>query len=270
VFPEGLLDWSFAPTDVRSLEQIFRSMPEDRLYVRVPGVTPDSGPPKRIRMDEIDDVSQRLRGPEPLHLQAIDLHRFDAGFAELLARFTCRLAALVPELARHPSRCSTGLFLSTPGVVVPFHADTEHNFLCQVVGDKQMHLWDRTDLSIFSSPHRERLVCDDIHVLDTYRPELEKEATIVHLRPGTVVYHPPMAPHWVATGKSDYSLSITVSFITPSVDALVLVHKLNSRLRRLGLNPSPVGHSAAGDQVKLLAARGLRGVLRLARAYSLH
>lgn len=264
VLPPGLPDLSLVATDLGALERLLRSMPENRLYVRLPGLTPDSGPPKRIRMADLPALEGRLMGPEPLHLQAVDLDLHDAGFHELLTRFRTELAQHAPEVADPRSKVSLGVFLSTPGVIAPFHADGEHNFLCQLVGDKAMHLWDREDLSVFPSAERERLACEDIHVLDSYHRRLEDKALVVDLVPGTVLYHPPLAPHWVDTGKQQWSLSISISVVTPGVDSLLLLHKVNRRIRRLGLEPAPVGRSPLRDGVKLAAGRSLRGLKRLA------
>jgi hypothetical protein len=261
--PQGMLDLSGLDTSLPALESLFRRMPADKLFVRVPGHGPASGPPKRIAMSDVPDLHARLHDGGRLHLLAIDLQTFDPAHAAVLDRFVARVAAEVPEAAQCVSGPMIALFLSTPGVVAPFHADCEHNFLFQVVGDKHIHFWDRTDHELLPSLARERLACEEEHVLDTYRPDIESRATVFHLMPGLGVYHPPMAPHWVDTGAAAWSLSYAVSFETPSVERLRLVHKMNRQLRRLGMEPAPVGQHPLADRVKLAAARGLLGVKRL-------
>lgn len=247
-------------TDLPSIEALLRRMPESKLRVRITGTGPDAALQGRVRLADVADLRPLLHGSGTLHLQAVDLHEFDPGFAQALARFRERVEAEVPECSARSTRATIGLFLSSGGAVAPFHADGEHNFLSQVTGDKHMHLFPADDLGIFTPQARERLASEDEHVLPTYRPELERLADVVHLVPGTTLYHPPMAPHWVDTGRASYSLSVTASFITPSVQRLYLLHKLNRRLRRLGLSPSNVGARPARDAAKLWLARVLAGL----------
>ena len=261
--PRGMLDLSGIDTSLPALEAMFRRMPADKLFVRVPGPGPASGPPQRIAMSEVVDLEQRLHDGRQVHLLAIDLQSFDPAHAAALQRFVARVVAEVPEAGRCVSGPLIALFLSTPGAVAPFHADCEHNFLFQVVGDKHIHFWDRDDHALLPPLARERLACEEEHVLDTYRPEIEAQSTVFHLTPDVGVYHPPMAPHWVDTGRSGWSLSYAVSFETPSVDRLRLVHKLNRQLRRLGVQPGEVGHNALVDGVKHMAGRSLRQLKRL-------
>jgi hypothetical protein len=261
--PGGLLDLSEVDIRVSALESLFRRMPPDKLFVRVPGVGPASGPPKRIPMSEVADLEERLNDGGRLHLLAIDLQAFDPAHARLLQRFVDHVVAAVPEAARSVPPPMIALFMSTPGVVAPFHADCEHNFLLQVVGDKQIHFWDRSDHELLPPLARERLACEEEHVLDTYRPDIEAQAMVFHLTPGTGVYHPPMTPHWVDTGRTSWSLSYAISFETPSVERLRLVHKLNRQLRRFGVEPAHVGRRPLVDGMKLVAARGLRQVKRM-------
>ena len=263
---EGL-DLSKAPIGLDALEALLRAMPDDCLYVRVTGSHAGSGAPRRVSLRDVPDLPGKLSGSSgSLHLQAIHLERHHAGCAEVLTTFTRRVAAVIPEVARPGSSAMFGIFLSTPGAIAPFHADQEHNFLFQVTGDKHVHLFDPADHELFPSEARERLACDDVHVLDTYRPAMEERATVFHLTPGKMIYHPPMGPHWVDTGKASYSLSMSVTYVTPDVERTLLVHKLNKRLRTLGITPVPVGRSPLRDHGKAGAARVLRGMVRLARA----
>lgn len=261
--PHGMLDLSGIDTSLPALEAIFRRMPADKLFVRVPGPGPASGQPARIALSDVGDLARHLDGGHRLHLLAIELQRFDPAHAAALQRFVERVAAEVPEAGRCESEPKFSLFLSTPGVVAPFHADCEHNFLFQVVGDKHIHFWDREDHQLLQPLARERLACEEDHVLDTYRPEIEARATVFHLTPNVGVYHPPMAPHWVDTGRAGWSLSYAVSFETHSVDRLRLIHKVNRQLRRLGLQPGEVGRSPLVDGLKHFAGRGLRQLKRL-------
>ncbi len=265
ILPAGWLDLTPVQTDLASIEALLRRLPEERLRVRITGDGPDSGSPRRVMMRELPDVREQLLGGHSLHLQATDLHRFDSGFAEVAQRFRRKLECDIEELRAPSTQMTIGLFLSSGGAVAPFHADQEHNFLSQVVGDKKMHMFPPGDLDIFPCTSRERLAAEDLHVLDTYQPEIESRAEVAQLFPGTTLYHPPMGPHWVDTGRESYSLSITLSFVTPSVDRTLLLHKLNRQLRRVGVRPAPVGLKPGVDNAKFALARVMRGLARMQR-----
>ena len=265
VLPPGWFDLAPVKTDLVSLEALLRRLPEEKLRVRITGDGPDSGAPRRIMMRDLSDLQDRLLGGHTLHLQATDLHQFDRDFSDVAQRFRSRIQGEIEELRDPSTKFAIGLFLSSGGAVAPFHADGEHNFLSQVVGDKKMHMFSPADLDIFPCTSRELLAAKDLHVLDTYRPELEARAEVAHLVPGTTLYHPPMGPHWVDTGRGSYSLSVTLTFITPSVDRTLLLHKLNRQLRRVGLRPAPLGQRPGIDNAKHVLARLLRRVVRLQR-----
>ncbi len=195
--PADWLDLSKAPSELPALEALLRAMPDDCLYVRVTGSHAASGSPRRISLRDLHDLPGRLSGSEgSLHLQAIHLDRYDDGCAAALRSFTECVARVIPEVVGPRTSAMLGIFLSTPGAVAPFHADQEHNFLFQVMGDKHVRLFDPADLELFPSEARERLACHDVHVLDGYDARMESRAHVFHLAPGTMIYHPPMGPHW--------------------------------------------------------------------------
>jgi hypothetical protein len=70
-----------------------------------------------------------------------------------------------------------------------------------------------------------------------------------HLEPGLGVYVPPHAPHSVKNGPQ-VSVSLSVTFQTPSNQRVLPLHAFNSRLRRLGMSPTPPGRRPAVDRGK--------------------
>jgi len=100
-------------------------------------------------------------------------------------------------------------------------------------------------------------------VLDTYNASFEQQCRLTQLKPGMMLYHPPMSPHWVSTSDASYALSYTVSLITEDVDQRQIIHKLNKRIRKFGLNPAEPGQSAVKDKVKIHTGAFLRKVKNL-------
>ena len=48
----------------------------------------------------------------------------------------------------------------------------------------------------------------------------------------------------------DVSISLSVSFYSRPCDRMARLYRLNSMIRRLGMTPTPYGHSAARDAAK--------------------
>ena len=74
------------------------------------------------------------------------------------------------------------------------------------------------------------------------------------LAPGTGVFVPNMAPHWVIAGP-DVSVSLSVSWRSVVLNELASVTRLNHRLRGYGLSPRPYGASKPADRTKLAVLR---------------
>ena len=263
--PKPGFEGAALPTDIGTLLTLFEKMPEKQLFVRVSGLhLGDKCDMTRIPFAELDNVPEKLQSRKSqFHLQAVDLEKCDDRFSAFEDQITGYLAQHVPAFERQKTTCSIGVFLSTPGAVAPFHADIEHNFLLQMVGEKTFHSFPSNDYEMFTATHRERLAADKIHVLDTYNASFEQQCRLTQLKPGMMLYHPPMSPHWVSTSDASYALSYTVSLITEDVDQRQIIHKLNKRIRKFGLNPAEPGQSAVKDKVKIHTGAFLRKVKNL-------
>jgi hypothetical protein len=154
------------------------------------------------------------------------------------------------------------IFVSSPGAVTPYHMDPEENLLLQVRGRKQVHIFDGRDRSLLSEEELERFYSGAPCNL-VYREAYAAKARTFELRPGLGVHIPHTAPHWVQNA-AEVSVSFSVTINTKASYRGSHVHRLNARLRRWGLRPSPVGQFAVRDGVKELFARAERRLLRMA------
>jgi hypothetical protein len=136
------------------------------------------------------------------------------------------------------------LFLSAPNALTPIHFDPEHNFLLQIRGQKIMHVCP------FESAQAERRELDRYHD-GGHRNlgSLPSEGEPFVLDPGSGVYVPSFMPHWVQNGP-EASVSLSITFRTPSSRRAERIHRMNAQLRRLGLSPSPPGPSVMRDRAK--------------------
>jgi hypothetical protein len=143
------------------------------------------------------------------------------------------------------------IFLSAPGSMTPSHTDPEHNFLLQVRGTKDMYV------GRFPDPETEQLALEDAvtggHRNVTWEP---RDPELFALQPGDGVYVYPHAPHWVENGDQ-VSVSLSITFATAKSQETQRVHRVNARLRRLGVSPTAPGRRPGLDRRKAATARAM-------------
>jgi hypothetical protein len=148
------------------------------------------------------------------------------------------------------------IFVSSPHAVTPYHLDPEENFLLQIRGRKTMHVFDAADRSLLSEQELERFF-SGAHRNLVFRDEYRPRARSFELTPGVALHVPLAAPHWVQNGP-EVSISFSITGQTPASMRRQQVHRMNGRLRRLGLRPRPAGESALQDALKQLCYRVVR------------
>lgn len=157
------------------------------------------------------------------------------------------------------------IFVSSPGAVTPFHIDHEHNFILQISGKKRLYTWDPMDRGIVSERAQELFhdqhSREEIHWDESFRDS----ARVFDLQPGMGGYMPSTSPHMVENGDEP-SITVSFTYYTEATRRRELLYRGNARMRRLGLQPSPVGSSSFKDGLKggLLAtyADGRAGIMR--------
>lgn len=135
------------------------------------------------------------------------------------------------------------IFLTSPNSTTPAHTDHEHNFLLQVRSEKLITIGKLHDRLEFQK-QAERMYSGHRNMDRT--PDDPEAFT---LNPGEGVYVPPIAPHWVET-KDDVSVSLSITFQTPTTLRASKVHAINRHLRRVGLKPAAPGRRPGMDRAK--------------------
>ncbi len=145
------------------------------------------------------------------------------------------------------------IFITSPNSTVPFHMDPEHNFLFQIKGEKNFTIFDRADRDILPEEEIENHYGRANRKMVLHN-EHEARGSTIRLKPGDAMHVPINAPHYVQNG-SDVSISISITYDTPSSLRREAVYRVNRNLRKLGISPRPFGTSAAVDHAKITTYR---------------
>ena len=174
----------------------------------------------------------------------------DPEYAELLQRCLGQVGAVEPALTAGMHDHESFVFISSPGAVTPYHMDPEENFLLQIRGRKTMRVFDRAVLT----PRELERFHNGAHRNLVYRDEYAARAQAYNLMPGLGVHVPVTAPHWVQNGP-EVSISYSITFRTAASARAANAHQMNALLRKIGVEPAPVGHSVLRDRLKQLALK---------------
>jgi len=140
------------------------------------------------------------------------------------------------------------IFVSSPNAVTPFHMDHEHNFILQIRGTKKLYTWDPFDRVVVSERGQELFHDQHSRELVVWSDAWRERARVFDLEPGLGGYMPSTTPHMVENGPTP-SVTISFTYYTDATRERELLYRGNARLRRLGVEPRPVGSSPTRDRV---------------------
>jgi len=167
---------------------------------------------------------------------------------------------------RDPGMCYRAgwIFVSSPNTVTPFHMDHEHNFILQIRGKKRLYTWDPFDRQVVSERAQELFHDQHSRELVTWSEAWRARARVFELEPGLGGYMPSTTPHMVENGDGP-SITISFTYYTDATRQRELLYRGNARLRRLGIDPLPVGASPDRDRVKHAVLAGYTSARNLVR-----
>jgi hypothetical protein len=155
------------------------------------------------------------------------------------------------------------LLIASPRRITSYHLDSNTNFLYQIHGDKHLSIFDPSDRTLVTPEELEGYYSGNVSAAQ-YKPQRQADAQVFDLHAGSAVHIPSHAPHW-AQNLGNVSVALSINFDLISVERVGRIHRLNSRLRRLGFVPQSPGDSAWKDEIKLGMSALNRGVRRWAR-----
>jgi hypothetical protein len=183
----------------------------------------------------------------------------DPAYKHLLDECLDEVAGFVAGHEGGMERREGFIFLSAPGSVTPAHFDPEHNFLLQIRGRKSMNV------GSFPDSRTEQLEVERYHAGGIRNIDWKPVNAIEYaMGPGDGVYVPVHQPHWV-TVPDNVSVSLSITFFTRASEDARVLHRINGRMRKLGLSPSPIGRRPVIDRAKVVPGRAVQTLIQRAR-----
>ena len=239
------------------LIELAKSMPRDRIEYSSGKVAVDQRPDEIPQIDlPADEVIRTIEECDAwMVIKGVES---DPEYRALLHAFLGEVSAAAGDDVEPFSDLQAFLFVSSAGSTTPFHIDAEENILVQIRGDKFVHIFDNDDRSLIGEEAME--ISPSKHRNQRYEADFEERAEVFSLKAGDAVHIPYMWPHWVRTGK-DYTISIAMTWKTPSVLRLNKIRLMNGTLRRFNRPQRPPGEAPFADGAKVFAHDAARAVI---------
>lgn len=178
----------------------------------------------------------------------------DPDYAALIDACLAEIAPVTSLMTGPYRRREAFIFLSAPGSVTPFHMDPEHNILLQIAGSKTMRVYPAGDDEIVPQQVHEAFHRGGAHRNMRHDPSFDAKARDFAMGPGDAVYVPVKAPHWVQNGPTP-SISFSITWRSGLSDGEARLHRVNQRMRALGVEPGVPGANPSVDAAKIAGHR---------------
>ena len=241
--------------DLGSLVELSQQLPSDRVEYNS-GELPVSPDPNLTPRNGLspDETIRRIKDCKSwLVLKNVEeIPQYKALLDDCLDEIQSVTERMAPGMRRREGF----IFVSSPGSVTPYHIDPENNFLLQIRGTKQVHMYDPMDREVLSEQAIEDFFAGGHRNLE-FNEAGHGRGSWFNLKPGQGLHFPVVAPHWVENG-SQVSISFSITFQTDESMRRQTLHRFNRRLRKAGIRPSPVGFNPRIDATKYFLLNSLR------------
>lgn len=157
-------------------------------------------------------------------------------YADILHRVLAQLDDLITPVTG-PARCLKAfLFISSPRVKFPLHADPEYNILVQIAGRKRFAVLP-PEPPFLTPAQNETFHRHGRNALD-WDEAFRQHARVFDLGPGDALHHTFKSPHWVEV-EDEPSISLSLTWCTDSSLEQNDAWCLNAWLRERGFDPRP-------------------------------
>ena len=180
-----------------------------------------------------------------LWLNITQVHRADRRYRDLIDELFAQLRARIPGFS--PVSTEGTLLISSPNVLVYYHADATPSVLWHLRGQKRIWIYPALDERYIKRNHLEDIYAGVRHEYLPFDPLYDQAAVVYDLQPGQWLSWPRNAPHRI-TNLSSVNVSLSTEYITRDSRAHARVYVANRYFRtRLGfrnLSSRAIGPSA--------------------------
>jgi len=237
---------------IERLLELSKTLPEDKIEYNA-GDLPVSIDYHKTPRNGLSSVETIRRIEECKSWMVLKNVEQDPEYAALLQACLAEIRPLSEAVVPGMQSPKAYIFLTSPGSVTPYHIDPEHNFLLQLRGSKLIHMLDGRDRTILTESELEYFYGEVDRNLK-FQNGFPEKAWKFTLTPGQGLHFPVTYPHWVKNGD-EVSISFSITFRTPDLEKRRSLYEINSRKRKRGGNPAPVGQHPFRDEMKYLSLR---------------
>lgn len=218
----------------QALAELLDAYPREHLYALTMG--DDDTLTEQNRLVLHDGVSgasllQAVRNGR-LWLNVTQLHLADRRYRALISDLYAQLRTHIADF--HPESTQGTLLISSPHVLVYYHADATPSILWHLRGRKRIWIYPALDERYMKRSDLEDIYAGVRHEYLPFDPSYDQAAIAYDLEPGQWLSWPPNAPHRV-TNFDSVSVSLSTEHRTPDSRARARVYRANRFFRtRLG------------------------------------
>ncbi len=170
-------------------------------------------------------------------INAIHLDKYNNEYAELIREMYAKISINCPHI-HDLKNAFNALLISSPGIQVYYHLDTDPNMLWHIKGKKKFWVYPARDDRFTPQNYLEEIIAHERHENMPYERWYDDHAFSVTLNAGDAVSWPQHSPHRVE--NISVNVSLTSSYESQESRRLVGVHGANHYfLKKFGLKNRP-------------------------------
>jgi len=170
-------------------------------------------------------------------INAVNIDKYDRHYGKLIEDMYTKISANCPHI-HNLRNAFNALLISSPGIQVYYHLDTDPNMLWHIRGVKKFWVYPAQDKRFTPQNYIEEIVAQERHENMPYQSWYDDHAYSVSLEEGQAVSWPQHSPHRVE--NVTVNVSLTSSYESSESRRLVGVHGANYYfLKKLGIKNRP-------------------------------
>ena len=181
-------------------------------------------------------------------INAVNINQYNKEYGDLITQMYKKIARNCPHI-HNLRNAFNALLISSPGIQVYYHMDTDPNMLWHIRGIKKFWVYPARDERFTPHHYIEEIVAHERHENMPYERWYDDHAYTATLKGGQAVSWPQHSPHRVE--NITVNVSLTSSYESSQSRRLVGVHGANYYfLKKLGIKNRPVNTNGILPVVK--------------------